>query len=64
MTDTDEAREVKRITDQLDATRDLRAKQSLSEELSFLTGDASSHEKVRRYLNNSSDVVYGLYIAR
>jgi hypothetical protein len=64
MTDADEAKEVKRISDQLDATKDVRAKQIISQELSFLSGDVSSREKVRRFLNNAGDMYYGLYIAR
>jgi len=64
MTDADEAKEVKRISDQLDATRDVRTKQAIGQELSFLTGDVSSREKVRRFLNNSDNMYYGLYIAR
>ena len=64
MTDADEAKEVKRITDQLDATKDMQTKQVISQELSFLTGDVSSREKVRRFLNNSDNMYYGLYIAR
>jgi hypothetical protein len=64
MTDADEAKEVKRISDQLDATKDVRTKQVISQELSFLTGDVSSREKVRRFLNNSDSMYYALYIAR
>jgi hypothetical protein len=64
MTDEDEAKEVKRISDQLDATRDMRVKQTISQELSFLTGDPSTREKVRRFLNNTGDMYYGLFIAR
>jgi hypothetical protein len=64
MTDADEAKEVKRISDQLDATKDLSAKQVISQELSFLSGDVSSREKVRRFLNNAGEMHYGLFIAR
>jgi len=64
MTDADEAKEIKRISDQLDATKDLRTKQVISQELSFLSGDVSSREKVRRFLTNADNMYYGLYIAR
>ena len=63
MTEEEEAQEVKRLTDQMDATRDANGKQQIIQQLSFLTGDVSSREKVRRFLN-SEDVYYGLYIAR
>jgi hypothetical protein len=63
MTDADEAKEVKRISDQLDATRDAGTRQTISQELAYLSGDVSSREKVRRFLNDN-DMYYGLHIAR
>jgi hypothetical protein len=64
MTEADEAREVQRISDQLDATRDMRTRQAISQQLTFLSGAASSREKVRRFLDNSGNIYYGLFIAR
>jgi hypothetical protein len=63
MTDEEETEGVKRLADQLDATRDARVKQQIIQHFSFLTGDVSSREKVRRFLNGES-MYYGLYIAR
>ena len=63
MTEEEEAQEVKRLSDQLDSTRDLRSKQEAGQRLAFLTGNVSSREKVRRFLNRE-DVNYGLFIAR
>lgn len=63
MTAEEEAQEVKRLSDQLDASRDLRSKQEAVQRLAYLTGDISSREKVRRFLNRE-DVNHGLFIAR
>jgi hypothetical protein len=63
MTGEEEAQEVKRLADQLDATRDARAKPQIIQQLTFLTGDVSSREKVRRFLNGES-VYNSLFIAR
>lgn len=71
MSDADEEKEVKRLSDLLDAARGWQAEEKLTEELSFLTGDISSREKVRRFLNSEGrsgnyygHISNGLYIAR
>ena len=71
MSAADEEKEVKRISDLLDAARGWQAEEKLTEELSFLTGDISSREKVRRFLNSEgrsgnyfAHISSGLYIAR
>jgi len=70
MSDADEEKEVKRISDLLDAARGWQAEEKLTEELSLLTGDISSREKVRRFLNSEgrsgnyfAHMTSGLYIA-
>jgi hypothetical protein len=71
MSDADEEKEVKRLSDLLDAARGWQAEERVTEELSFLTGDISSREKVRRFLNAEGrsgnyfgHISSGLYIAR
>ncbi|HKC65609.1 MAG TPA: hypothetical protein VKB86_18350, partial [Pyrinomonadaceae bacterium] len=71
MSEADEEKEVKRISDLLDATHDWRMEEKLTEELSYLTGDTSSKEKVRRFLNSEGrsgnymgHIISGLFIAR
>ncbi|HEX7772399.1 MAG TPA: hypothetical protein VF435_08245, partial [Pyrinomonadaceae bacterium] len=70
MNEADEAKEVKRLSDLLDATRNSRDYE-LARRLSYLTGDPSTREKVRRFLNaeqqssnNGVPIYYGLFIAR
>ena len=70
MSETDEAREVKRLTALLDAKPDTQ-NDEVSKRLSFLTGDPSTREKLRRFLSNDLNAgnsnVYmwnGLLIAR
>jgi hypothetical protein len=71
MSDADEEKEVQRLSAALDATRNWQAEEKLTEELSFLTGDPSTREKVKRFLNGEGrsgnyfqHITYGLYIAR
>jgi hypothetical protein len=71
MSDADEEKIVKKLSDQLDAARGWQAEEKLTQELSFLTGDVSTREKVRRFLNSDGrsgnygqHVMFGLYIAR
>jgi hypothetical protein len=71
MSEADEEKEVKRLSDLLDAAHGWQAEEKLTEEMSFLTGDPSSREKVRRFLNSKgrsgnylAHITYGLYIAR
>lgn len=69
MSEEDEAKEVKRLSDLLDATRNSRDDE-IARRLSYLTGDPSTREKVRRFLNPeqrpsnySLHIHYGLFIA-
>ena len=71
MSEADEAKEVKRLSDLLDAKRDINTREEVSRQLSYLTGDPSTREKVRRFLNaeqqsgnHSSHISTGLFIAR
>lgn len=71
MSETDEAKEVKRLSDLLDRKRDPQTNEEVTKQLSYLTGEASTREKVRRFLaaeqrsgNYSGHVWYGLFIAR
>ena len=71
MGDADEAKEVKRLTELLDAKRDWQSEEEISKQLSYLTGDVSTREKVRRFLtseersgNYSGHIASGLFIAR
>jgi hypothetical protein len=71
MSEADEEKEVQRLAAALDATRKWQAEEKLTEELSFLTGDPSTREKVKRFLyaegrsgNYFQHITYGLYIAR
>jgi len=51
MSEADEAKEVQRLSAALDVSRDVQSEEKLTQELLFLTGDISSREKVRRFLN-------------
>ncbi len=71
MSEAEEQAEVKRLSPLLDVKRDLNEEIRISEQLSFLTGDASTREKVKRYLdsrghsgNYHQNIYYGLFIAR
>jgi hypothetical protein len=71
MSEAEEEKEVKRISDALDAARGWQAEDKLTRELSYLTGDASAREKVRRFLdsegrtgNYGANIYNGLFIAR
>jgi hypothetical protein len=71
MSVADEEPEVKRLSDLLDTERGWQAEERITQELSFLTGDASSREKVRRFLNSEGrsgnygqHITFGLFIAR
>lgn len=70
MSEGDEAKEVKRLSDLLDSTRNSRDDE-IVRRLSYLTGDPSTREKVRRFLNPEQrpgnyalHIHYGLFIAR
>ncbi len=71
MSDAEEAKEVERLSAGLDLLRDVQSEEKLTLELSFLTGDISSREKVRRFLNAEGrsgnyfqNISLGLYSAR
>ena len=71
MSEADEVKEVKRLTDLLDAKRDWRNDEEFAKLFSYLTGDPSTREKVRRFLspeersgNYNSHISHGLFIAR
>jgi hypothetical protein len=71
MSDADEASEVKRLSELLDAAHGAQAEERVTADLSYLTGDPSAREKVRRFLNGegrsgnyAQHITYGLFIAR
>lgn len=71
MSDADEANEVRRISGLIEAARGWQAEEAAGRQLSFLTGDVSTREKVRRFLSDSNkssnyqaQIYYGLFIAR
>ncbi|HEX7334256.1 MAG TPA: hypothetical protein VF290_22310 [Pyrinomonadaceae bacterium] len=71
MSDADEAKEVKRLSDLLDAKRDINTDEEVTKLLSYLTGDPSTREKVRRFFlleqrsgNYQEHIFKGLFIAR
>jgi hypothetical protein len=70
MSEGDEAKELKRLSDLLDSTRNSHDDE-IVRRLSYLTGDPSTREKVTRFLNPeqrpgnySLHIYYGLFIAR
>jgi len=71
MSEADETAEVKRLSDLLAASHNWQTDEETAKQLSFLTGDPSTREKVRRFLNPEqqggnyrSHIWYGLFIAR
>jgi len=71
MSDADEEKEVRRLSDGLNAASGVQAEEKLSKELSLLSGDVSSREKVRRFVNSEGrsgnyfgNIYRGLFIAR
>ena len=71
MTTAEEEQEVRRLSSLLDSTRNQKEDTRISEELSYLAGEASTREKARRYIfsegrsgNYSQNIQYGLFIAR
>jgi hypothetical protein len=71
MSEADEAAEVKRLSDLLAASHNWQTDEDAAKQFSFLTGDPSTREKVRRFLNPEkqggnyeSHLWYGLFIAR
>ena len=66
-----EGQEVRRLSALLDATRDWKEECRISEDLSYLSGEISTREKVRRFLtsqgrsgNYFQNIYFGLFIAR
>ena len=71
MSEADEAKEVKRLSELLDTKRNAQTDHLLSQQLSYLTGDPSTREKVRRFFNPeqrsgsyATHNWHGLFIAR
>jgi hypothetical protein len=71
MSEADEAAEVKRLADRYAASRNFQTDDEVGQQLSFLTGEPSTREKVTRFLNQderrgnyTGHVAYGLFIAR
>lgn len=70
MSYTDEAATVKRLSDQLDVSRKWQTDEEVGQQLSYLTGEPSTREKVRRFSkwderrgNLNAHLWYGLFIA-
>ena len=70
MSYADEAAEVKRLSDRLDANRNWQTGEEVGKLLSYLTGEPSTREKVRRFLNLderngnlNAHLWHGLFIA-
>lgn len=70
MSYADEAAEVKRLSDRLDARRNWQTEEEVGKLLSYLTGEPSTREKVQRFLNQdersgnlNAHLWYGLFIA-
>lgn len=71
MSEAEEREEVKRLSRLLDQAKDWQTEARLAQDLSFLTGNASTHEKVRRFIkadgrsgNYAHHIHFGLFIAR
>jgi len=71
MSDEDEAKEVKRLSDLLNTTRESRAGEPIAKRLAYLTGEPSTREKVRRFIDSDErtdsyryTIYNGLFIAR
>ena len=72
MSAADEQKEVKRLSDSIDSAHDWQTQVKSARELSFLTGDTSAREKVRRFFsaegvipgNYFGEIYSGLFIAR
>ena len=71
MSESDERKEVKRLSEMLDTARGWEAEAKIARDLSYLTGDVSARDKVRRFLNSegrsgnyTQHINFGLFIAR
>lgn len=68
MSETDEAKEVKRLSELIDSSN-AQTRPAIVKQLSYLTGDPSTREKVRRFLDGQRggldyNITTGLFIAR
>jgi len=70
MSYADEAAEVKRLSDRLDAKRNWQTEEEVGKLLAYLTGEPSTREKVQRFLNQdersgnlNAQLWYGLFTA-
>src|SRR5262249_16287509 len=52
MSNAEEEQEVRRLSALLDATKDWKEEAGISEELSYLSGEASTREKARRFITS------------
>src|SRR5215471_5908599 len=71
MSSVEEEQEVRRLSALLEATREFKEECRISEDLSYLSGEASTREKVRRFFtaqgrsgNYFQNIYFGLFIAR
>ena len=69
MSDADEEKEVKRLSELLNRRRDSASVAEVTRQLSFLTGDPSTREKLRRFVSSEpadrgESMYTGLFIAR
>jgi hypothetical protein len=71
MTTAEEEQEVQRLLALLNVTRNQKEYTRISEELSYLAGEASTREKARRYISSEGrsgnyyqNIYFGLFIAR
>src|SRR5262245_213672 len=71
MSKAEEEQEVRRLSALLDATKDWKEEARISEELSYLSGEASTREKARRFISSQGhggnylqNIQLGLFIAR
>ncbi|MFL6228507.1 MAG: hypothetical protein ACJ741_06980 [Pyrinomonadaceae bacterium] len=71
MSEAEEAKEVSRLSALIDAAKNRQEEDKFTEELSYLTGDPSTREKVKRFLNTEGrfgnyygNISHGLSMAR
>lgn len=70
MIEAAEEEEIKRISGLIDAARGWQEEEAAGRQLSYLTGDVSAREKVRRFVtgdkssNYQGQIMYGLFISR
>jgi hypothetical protein len=71
MSEADEEKEIKRLSELFDSARSWQAQEQIGREIAYLTGDVAAREKVRRFLNADGksgnyyhQIHNGLFIAR